>query len=538
MKQALLILALGFVLAPAVFLLTPRVAQANDYNGDWPQIISEVKNTLSAAADVLTSNSALSLQIKEYVLDPIAWAMSQQLLQQITGSVVGFVTGKGNGTGKPQFVQDLLGNLQGVGDNQMLAFVAQFGSNSNSPFASSITNALRTQYAQDSSLAGFFAANQCTLAQASPNAQAFLSGDWSQGGSAAWFSLVTQKQNNPYSLYNSASAKMSTFIADAKAARTADYQAGGGFISWCDTSASATQNVTSAQVGGGTVVAALPTLSQNKDGSYSSTEPQTCLNGDGTPGTIQTPGSVIKAQLDKSLGSGVDKLVSADEIDEIIGSLATQLVSSVLGGSSGGLFGVAQSSGGNRSLIDQYATSGVPNSTNTTTTSASSAMQLAQTALTNVNAYEAAWNTILASAQTTSSTLLSLQNGCTTQANAAQTALINEVQPIIDKAHAAISSAETTRTLANQTLTDAQSTAAGAAGQLLADTQELGAAPPTAADVNVAQSEAQTTPAPGIATAVPPGSLTVSGGTTVDQMNLITKNAQALSSMCFAPTTL
>ncbi len=530
MKRAAAMLAILLLLAPGMLFSVPRPAHAQWAVFDASNFI---KNTLTSTLSGLISNATNSLSIKEYALDPIAWAMSQQMLQQITGSVVGFVTGKGNGTGKPQFVQDLLGNLQGVGDNQMLAFVAQFGSNSNSPFASSITNALRTQYAQDSSLAGFFAANQCTLAQASPNAQAFLSGDWSQGGSAAWFSLVTQKQNNPYSLYNSASAKMSTFIADAKAARTADYQAGGGFISWCDTSASATQNVTSAQVGGGTVVAALPTLSQNKDGSYSSTEPQTCLNSDGTPGTIQTPGSVIKAQLDKSLGSGVDKLVSADEIDEVIGSLAMQLVSSVLGGSSGGLFGVAQSSSGNRSLIDQYATSGVMNSTNTAT-SVSSAMQLAQTTLSTINTYESAWNTVLSSAQTASSTLHTLQKGCTTQGNSVQTALQYEVQPVITQAQSAIASAEQTRTLANAVLSESGSTTAGAGGALLADAQALAAAPPTQADLALAQSSAQST---GSATSTPPGSLTVSGGTPVDQMTLLATNAQALYSACLVPTT-
>ena len=74
----------------------------------------------------------------------------------------------------------------------------------------------------------------------------------------------------------------------------------------------------------------------------------------------------------------------------------------------------------------------------------------------------------------------------------------------------------------------------GAAGALSADTQALGAAPPTTADVVNAQSAATVT---GRATASPDGSLTVSGGTLIDQMNLISTNAEALkTSVCIEPS--
>ena len=257
-----------------------------------------------------------------------------------------------------------------------------------------------------------------------------------------------------------------------------------------------------------------------------------CTKSDGTPGTMQTPGSVIHDQLSTTLGSGVGKLISADEIDEIIGQLAMSMVSSVLGGSSGGLSGVAQSSSANsRSLLDQYVSENASSSTSSTNVGS-----LAQSRLTDISNYEAAWNTILASAQTASSSVQSLIQQCSQSSvprsdlvNEGQTALLTEVNPLVSKAQSALSSAETTRALANKVLSEANSTTSGAAGALLADSQALAAAPPSSSDVVAAQTDAQST---GSATSTPPGSLTVSGSTSVDQMNLIASNAQALASAC------
>src|SRR3989344_8405212 len=110
----------------------------------------------------------------------------------ITAGVIAFVIGKANGTGVPQFVVDVQRSLQTVGDSRALAFFDQYGRNSNSPFAASITSSLRNSYLQKTSLAGFWAANMNTLARFSPDVNAYLAGNWSQGGVAAWFALTTQ----------------------------------------------------------------------------------------------------------------------------------------------------------------------------------------------------------------------------------------------------------------------------------------------------------------------------------------------------------
>ncbi|HEX5774476.1 MAG TPA: hypothetical protein VFY28_00725, partial [Candidatus Paceibacterota bacterium] len=70
---------------------------------------------------------------------------------------------------------------------------------------------------------------------------------------------------------------------------------------------------------------------------------------------VRTPGTVISNRINASLGLGEQSLVTADEVDEVLGALFTQLVNQVLG--SGGLLGVSSpSSGGGRSYIDQATT--------------------------------------------------------------------------------------------------------------------------------------------------------------------------------------
>jgi len=67
---------------------------------------------------------------------------------------------------------------------------------------------------------------------------------------------------------------------------------------------------------------------------------------------IKTPGSVIASQLNETLPKGMEGLVTADEIDEVIGALFQQLVNQVIG--QGGLIGVSSpSSGGGRPFLDR-----------------------------------------------------------------------------------------------------------------------------------------------------------------------------------------
>jgi len=139
-RKPFVVLVVALLLAPSAFLAAPQPAVAEGL--PVFDAFNFIKNTLTSAYEAISSSSILGINVKEYVLDPIAWALSNKLLQSITGSTINFVNGKSNGTGQPQFVQNLLGTLQKSGDNQALAFFAQFTSGSKLRSAFFRTNAM------------------------------------------------------------------------------------------------------------------------------------------------------------------------------------------------------------------------------------------------------------------------------------------------------------------------------------------------------------------------------------------------------------
>ncbi len=541
------------LLAPSVFLVAPQRTRAITVevisDTSAPIIMTAQNTTISQIKDALNlistyTNTAASVaqEINAYVLQPLAFVLSGNLLKFITAYVLDFVIGETNGTGVPQFVQDVQGNLQLVGDIQANAFFIQFGrnSNSNSPFAGAITSSLSNNYIWNTSSAGFFAANRNTLELYSPNPNAFLDGDWSQGGVGAWFALTTQNQNNPYTFYYASQNHLASVVEGAISARLAELNWGQGFLSWCGASE-------------GYIV-------QDDEGFFNREEfvsegvnpGDACKNRDGTWGTIKTPGTVIKAMLDNVLDSTRGKLETmgalAREVNNILADVATVMgtinfAASLLGGSdSGGLFGVGQTSGTNStSRLLQYQ-----NSPGYWGVTESSVLQNAQTLsvsesdmLSRVVQYEAAWNTIRSAANSASTTVASLESACTdaaernpsaataatAQASDARTALLTEIAPVLAQADGAAATAATARSAAQRVRSARNSIAAGAGGVYSASLQALQSMPPTVLDVSSAQQETQ---AFGTAVAIPEGSLTVSGGSIIDRMRLISTNATTL----------
>src|SRR3989344_524183 len=238
------------LVTPSAFLFVPQQTHAqiqavievgqqlwNTYKTSLETTISAIKETLTEVHTYTSMLADQAQQFNTFVLQPLALVLSGNLMKFLTASVVAFVIGKANGTGVPQFVVDVQKSLQTVGDSQALAFFDQFGRNSNSPFAYSISSSLRNNYLSQTSLAGFWAANMNTLARSSPNVNAYLAGNWSQGGVAAWFALTTQTQNNPYTFYQTSQSQLSGLIGPgvggATGARLAELGWGQGFTSWC-----------------------------------------------------------------------------------------------------------------------------------------------------------------------------------------------------------------------------------------------------------------------------------------------------------------
>lgn len=461
-----------------------------------------IQNTLTA---VNTNN----LWFKEYVLDAIAWALAQQVIQSLTASVVNWISGR-NGGGFSLFVPNLPLHLLNVGDVQALSFFSEFVG-SNSPFAGTVLSSLRMIYLQGTSGAGFWARNMSTLPQFSRNPQAFIRGDFRQGGWGAWLALTTQPQNNPFMLYQRTEAELMGRVLGAQNSHRSQLNWGRGFLSWCG----------DANTGAAQAQAQTNYINAAATGVQFVVPPATCMRADGSPGAILTPGAVIHDQLSNSLGTTFDKLVTADEINEILGALMQRLITEVVG--DGGLAGVGRSTTPTtRSLITQIATD-----TTFTSSGGQNALREALNAKQqSVDTYRANWQRISAAAQTarTELTRVTTSSCPATYTTAAQNAITSVVDPVIAQGTSAAAAAVAAQAEIDRlrvALTNA--TTVTDVNTVTTSIQNLQNTTPTFSDAS--QTTAAST-ATNSATAPSPTSFRVSGGTTIDQMNLLATNAQ------------
>lgn len=622
------------LITPSVFFVVPQKVHAqaavtevgaNLYTNIKTTVestITAIKSTITSVATVTSAAAEVAMQIDAYVLQPLAFVLSGNLLKLMTAGVISFVIGKANGTGIPQFVVDVRKSFQTVSDVHTLAYFDQYMRSSQSPYTGSIISALRKEYLNKTSLAGFWAANMDTLARSSPNVNSFLAGNWSQGGVGAWFALTTQIQNNPYMQYQNVRDQLGNVIGDgvggATGARAAELNYGQGFASWCGSSdgflgsitttatplaaaaAAATAanaaytnayNAAAAAPSDAALQAAVVEARTNADdaaaayaaanvsgvtsASVGINPGDPCTNADGTPGTIKTPGSVILASLNKVLGGQQDSVVRmgnvGPEINKILGNIATIIKTvdfavKILGGpGSGGLFGVDQPSGSDaRSRLVEYQDS--PGNLGVTQASvyqtAATLPSSGSDKLGLVAQYESSWNSIRGAANTAATSVTALASFCraqqaiatstlatstsatnitnlnnfisvsNAQASAAQTALTTKIAPVLAEAVTASTIITAARAMVQKVQTELNSNTNGAGGTYAADIQTLQAMPPTMQDVASAQQDVQ---AFGTSVASPEGSLNVSEGSSVDQMNLISTNAAALRSVCTPP---
>ncbi len=592
--------------------------------------------------------------IEQVVLIPLGRVAISMAIKSITMDTVNWI--KDSGHGQASYVKNLPQDLQGVGDVAAGALISQLaqGALGNSPFASTITNALSTIYNTESSLAGFYAANQCTLDQYTNDANAFLSGYGSQAGNInVWLALTTQDQNNPYTLYNSVLSRMGSNVGTAQSVRMGNITMSGGFLSWCapqssiDTTAGQGGSCTSDSACGkglycidgvctsGTAkqgsscssdsmcgnglycIGGVCTSGSAQSGSACSSDsmcgnglycidsvctsgtaqegsactsdamcgsgfscivgvcqnvagntPPSCTNKDGTPGVVTTPGATIKAFLDKNLGTGIGQLVSAQDIDDSIAAILSAFSTKIMNDTiykPGGLFGSSQSSGstlvsplpvsqdalGNitQSALSDAET--VSSSMGTYIASAQTVFGAANAAASSTQAYidaEPAFvagvnaAAVAATSATTSAAYCPaliqarasvLADASTTLAQA-QALLLpgGTITGAIDMASSSIADAEQMQALVVKVKAEATATSTQVDPQTFSsDVATLTTAGPTTMDIMAMEGNATAT---GGATTTPnpdgTPSLSVGGGTILDEMNLLKKNADSLIS--------
>lgn len=261
-----------------------------------------IESTISSVEASLQTGLQSALNIKELTADGIAYGLARTAIQQMVQQTVAWINSGFNG--EPAFITDLSGFLGDVAgqvvadtiDGSDLAFLC-------SPFELDIKIALATQYTSASQ----GQQPQCTLDEVTDNIEGFINGSFNEGGWPAWFELTQGSSNDPNKALFEAELMIDAAIRDAQGNALVELDWGDGFQSY-----------------------------------------KYCPNTDVQSGaeadcTIVTPGQSIANSLNTAVGAGVDQLITADEVNEIIGALIGQLSQTILTGTYG-LLGLGGSS--------------------------------------------------------------------------------------------------------------------------------------------------------------------------------------------------
>ena len=299
-KKSLSCVFSGFIIvsiiAPSFIALTLPKTAYGQFVPTWDSwTFEEVINTniILGSIDVAAGTMVAvltQLEVKENILDGIAFGLLNTILSFITDSLVRWINSGFQGS--PGFIQDPRGFFASVIDAEIGNFIAgtDFGFLCNG-FDMDIRLALNLKFATG----GFRDRHDCTLSQIINNVQTGWR-DTSPNGWDGWLSMTTVPENNIYGAYVVAEEELAVRIGDRTFIDTKLLDWGDGFLSQTE-----------------------------------------CNNG---KCEVITPGSVVEDQINDALKSGKRRVEVADEINEIIGALINQLISMAMGGlasaSSGG----------------------------------------------------------------------------------------------------------------------------------------------------------------------------------------------------------
>lgn len=321
-----------------------------------------IQNSLTAVATTATSIATASLWVKENVLDAIAWVLAKGIISSMVSSLINWVnTGFG---GSPGFVQDLREYLRVTAVSAQTDFISNniLGGGS---FICNITGinlqAVVAQAAQLQTDLDMFdlPTASCNLGPFT-NIDAFVTGNFSAGGWDDWFDLVQKPEVAPYSQILAGVEGTRREILNAQFEESEHIRNANGLLS--------TRNCSSQPWG----------------------------SGARTVCAVTTPGKIIQEALSFNIDSGRQSLVAADELNEIIVSLLSNLANQAFSGASG-LLGLT--SGGYTGSLAGGGGAPTPGSALSTLTNAQTLLNNYQSLATS---YRSTLNTIAATSPTSS----------------------------------------------------------------------------------------------------------------------------------------
>jgi hypothetical protein len=291
--------------------------------------ISSLQTTLAAANTGISAAVDTQMLARENLLNGIVWAVSKQMVSNMTRSLINWINSGFNGS--PAFVTDLEGFLKDTLDQAAGEYIESLGGVGEficSPFRLDVQAALAVNYAQSSS--GM--PPSCTLTEIGDNLEGFLSGtmdSWDQ-----WIQVTSNPQNTPYGAYLAAEAELNARLVNAEGQELAQLNWGAGFLSnkVCEAiEGESGDNYGQTQGNFDTTNASAATAAAQSD-----TTQGNC--------TITTPGHMISERLNEQLGTGEKILIEADEVNELIGALVAQLANQAVTGING-LLGLSSGTG-------------------------------------------------------------------------------------------------------------------------------------------------------------------------------------------------
>ena len=298
-------------------------------------------------------------RIKNFVLDRLAVAVANAILNQLTASVINWInTGF---KGSPSFMTNPEGFFLDAADQVTGQFIAETGILSQlcSPFSINIRANLAIASAQ-ATRNNYTCTLKTVVANAKnipnnttingQNIQGFMNGDFSQGGWVSFNTMMMDPQNDPFFALHSAVADISSSVTEKKHSVDLDLSMGAGFMSFKQCTP-VTGAGTYTDAGGKKAV--YSANDAEADGMNGTPPPQNC--------TTQTPGSAISNSLTKTLGVPFDKLTLANNINAIIDALVSQMVMQVLGT---GLRSMSSGSSGGPSYTSQIYDTSLQNNPN------------------------------------------------------------------------------------------------------------------------------------------------------------------------------
>lgn len=337
-----------------VMILGVTVAPRDAGSTGWPvlDISNFIQNTLSAIVDV-------DIQLKEFVLDGLAKSVANAVATQMKNNIVTWINS--GFEGNPAFITDLEGFLLDIGDTVAADFIQTLDSETQSlicsPWRTDIKYSLTISYYSSTSGRP---TDRCSLDEIFANAERldkFLDGSFSDGGWTGWFKLTTKPHNNPYGSYLQVQDELNAKILGKTVREKDSLGWSSGFLS---------KKVCDDEV-----------FTYVRDSGLSAGDYDVVEEGADAGCIVVTPGQSINSSLSDVLGSDLRDLELADEFNEIVSALVTQLAKEVITGPNG-LLGTSRPQAGSReSFLDRVGATQQQQSQTATTATAEQRLQQA-----------------------------------------------------------------------------------------------------------------------------------------------------------------